>query len=72
MDGGQLYAVLPIIDPETTLFIIASKSFGTIDTLANVNTDDPTQNISTALALREQQRLAVSNCLAHRKYLPKA
>lgn len=38
MDGGQLYAVLPIIDPETTLFIIASKSFGTIDTLANVNT----------------------------------
>lgn len=38
MDGGQLYAVLPIIDPETTVFIIASKSFGTIDTLANVNT----------------------------------
>lgn len=38
MDGGQLYAVLPIIDPETTLFIIASKSFGTIDTLANIDT----------------------------------
>ncbi|RUO76970.1 glucose-6-phosphate isomerase [Idiomarina seosinensis] len=38
MDGGQLYAVLPIIDPETTLFIIASKSFGTIDTFANVDT----------------------------------
>ncbi|MDN7134508.1 glucose-6-phosphate isomerase [Pseudidiomarina terrestris] len=38
MDGGQLYAVLPIVDPETTLFIIASKSFGTIDTLANVET----------------------------------
>ncbi len=38
MDGGQLYAVLPIIDPETTLFIIASKSFSTIDTLANVAT----------------------------------
>ncbi len=38
MDGGQLYAVLPIVDPETTLFIIASKSFGTIDTLANVDT----------------------------------
>jgi|SRR5690554_621038 len=38
MDGGQLYAVLPIIDPETTLFIIASKSFSTIDTLANVRT----------------------------------
>lgn len=38
MDGGQLYAVLPIVDPETTLFIIASKSFGTPDTLANVDT----------------------------------
>ncbi|WP_420843711.1 glucose-6-phosphate isomerase [Idiomarina tyrosinivorans] len=38
MDGGQLYAVLPIIDPETTLFIIASKSFTTIDTFANVDT----------------------------------
>lgn len=38
MDGGQLYAVLPIVDPETTVFIIASKSFGTIDTFANVET----------------------------------
>ncbi|MFC0444204.1 glucose-6-phosphate isomerase [Pseudidiomarina halophila] len=38
MDGGQLYAVLPIVDPETTVFIIASKSFSTIDTLANVDT----------------------------------
>jgi len=38
MDGGQLYAVLPIVDPETTLFVIASKSFGTIDTFANVDT----------------------------------
>ncbi|MGI0153050.1 glucose-6-phosphate isomerase [Pseudidiomarina sp. WS423] len=38
MDGGQLYAVLPIVDPETTLFIIASKSFTTTDTFANVNT----------------------------------
>ncbi|RUO78421.1 glucose-6-phosphate isomerase [Pseudidiomarina taiwanensis] len=38
MDGGQLYAVLPIVDPETTLFIIASKSFTTSDTLANVDT----------------------------------
>lgn len=38
MDGGQLYAVLPIVDPETTLFIIASKSFGTIDTFANIDT----------------------------------
>ena len=38
MDGGQLYAVLPIIDPETTVFIIASKSFSTTDTFANVKT----------------------------------
>lgn len=38
MDGGQLYAVLPIVNPETTLFIIASKSFGTLDTFANVDT----------------------------------
>ncbi|WP_241973880.1 glucose-6-phosphate isomerase [Aliidiomarina iranensis] len=38
MDGGQLYAVLPICDPETTLFIVASKSFGTSDTFANVDT----------------------------------
>ncbi|MDV6328063.1 glucose-6-phosphate isomerase [Idiomarina sp. Sol25] len=38
MDGGQLYAVLPIVDPETTLFIISSKSFSTIDTFANVDT----------------------------------
>lgn len=38
MDGGQLYAVLPIIDPATTVFVIASKSFGTIDTFANVAT----------------------------------
>lgn len=38
MDGGQLYAVLPIVNPETTLFIVASKSFGTIDTFANIDT----------------------------------
>lgn len=38
MDGGQLYAVLPIVDPETTLFIISSKSFSTEDTFANVET----------------------------------
>ncbi|TDP40254.1 glucose-6-phosphate isomerase [Idiomarina aquatica] len=38
MDGGQLHKLLPTLDAETTLFIIASKSFGTIDTLANVAT----------------------------------
>ena len=38
MDGAQLYELLPTLNAETTLFIIASKSFGTIDTLANVAT----------------------------------
>ncbi|RUO36242.1 glucose-6-phosphate isomerase [Aliidiomarina taiwanensis] len=38
MDGGQLYAVLPKVNPETTAFIIASKSFTTQDTLANAKT----------------------------------
>ncbi|WP_417656324.1 glucose-6-phosphate isomerase [Pseudidiomarina aestuarii] len=38
MDGGQLHAVLPIVDPETTLFVICSKSFTTADTFANVDT----------------------------------
>ena len=38
MEGAQLYSILPELDAETTLFIVASKSFGTIDTLANVDT----------------------------------
>ncbi len=35
IDGSQLSELLHKLRPETTLFIISSKSFGTIDTLSN-------------------------------------
>ncbi|SER14709.1 glucose-6-phosphate isomerase [Amphritea atlantica] len=38
MDGSQLARLLNQIDPASTLFIVSSKSFSTIDTLANSNT----------------------------------
>ncbi|BBB25469.1 glucose-6-phosphate isomerase [Amphritea japonica] len=38
MDGSQLARLLTHIDPASTLFIVSSKSFSTIDTLANANT----------------------------------
>lgn len=38
MDGSQLSALLHQLRPETTLFIISSKSFSTIDTLSNAQT----------------------------------
>ncbi|ESK36984.1 glucose-6-phosphate isomerase [Acinetobacter nectaris CIP 110549] len=38
MDGSQLSDLLHQLRPETTLFIISSKSFGTIDTLSNAKT----------------------------------
>lgn len=38
MDGTQLNTLLNSLVPETTLFIISSKSFGTIDTLSNAKT----------------------------------
>ncbi|MEY2864696.1 MAG: glucose-6-phosphate isomerase [Pseudomonadota bacterium] len=38
IDGSQLSALLPKLNPETTLFIISSKSFTTLDTLSNANT----------------------------------
>jgi len=38
MDGSQLVDHLGDLDPATTLFIISSKSFTTIDTLSNANT----------------------------------
>jgi glucose-6-phosphate isomerase len=38
MDGSQLVDHLDSINPATTLFIISSKSFTTIDTLSNANT----------------------------------
>ena len=38
MDGSQLSDILHKLRPETTLFIISSKSFSTIDTLSNAQT----------------------------------
>lgn len=38
IDGSQLSGLLHKLRPETTLFIISSKSFGTIDTLSNAQT----------------------------------
>ena len=38
IDGSQLATLLDDLDPQTTLFIICSKSFSTIDTLANADT----------------------------------
>jgi glucose-6-phosphate isomerase len=38
MDGSQIAAILDSLDPATTLFVISSKSFTTIDTLSNANT----------------------------------
>ncbi|ELA09297.1 glucose-6-phosphate isomerase [Moraxella macacae 0408225] len=38
MDGTQLDSLTKVLNPQTTLFIISSKSFGTIDTLSNANT----------------------------------
>ncbi|RKQ96276.1 glucose-6-phosphate isomerase [Kushneria sinocarnis] len=38
IDGSQLADILPQLNPETTLFIYSSKSFGTIDTAANAAT----------------------------------
>ena len=38
MDGSQIANRLDTLNPATTLFIISSKSFTTIDTLSNANT----------------------------------
>lgn len=38
MDGTQLDTLLKVLSPQTTLFIISSKSFSTIDTLSNAKT----------------------------------
>ncbi|MFW2176784.1 MULTISPECIES: glucose-6-phosphate isomerase [unclassified Moraxella] len=38
MDGTQLDNLLKVLSPKTTLFILSSKSFGTIDTLSNAKT----------------------------------
>ncbi|GAA3898160.1 glucose-6-phosphate isomerase [Halomonas cibimaris] len=38
MDGSQLADYLGRLDPETTLFVLSSKSFTTVDTLSNAGT----------------------------------
>jgi glucose-6-phosphate isomerase len=38
IDGNHLYDILADADPETTLFIIASKTFVTLETLTNART----------------------------------
>lgn len=38
MDGSQLSNLLLELNPENTLFVLSSKSFGTLDTLANAST----------------------------------
>ncbi|MGP5546800.1 glucose-6-phosphate isomerase [Psychrobacter alimentarius] len=38
MDGTHLDNLLKHLNPETTLFIVSSKSFGTVDTLSNAKT----------------------------------
>lgn len=38
IDGNEVVATLRHLDPETTLFIVASKSFTTADTMANADT----------------------------------
>ena len=38
IDGSQLFDLLDHLNPETTLFLVASKSFTTIDTLSNADT----------------------------------
>lgn len=38
IDSAHLHAVLNQVDPETTLFIISSKSFTTLETMTNANT----------------------------------
>ncbi len=38
VDGADVHATLQRIEPESTLFIVASKTFGTIETLTNART----------------------------------
>ena len=38
VDGADIYEVLKKLDPETSLFIVASKTFTTQETMTNANT----------------------------------
>lgn len=37
IDGTDIYKTLKDLNPETTLFVVSSKSFGTLETLTNAN-----------------------------------
>ncbi len=38
IDGADIAGLLPRVDPETTLFVVASKTFTTLETLTNART----------------------------------
>jgi len=38
IDPADLHSVLDVVDPETTLFVVASKTFTTLETLTNAGT----------------------------------
>lgn len=38
IDGTQICEILKLVDPETTLFLIASKTFTTLETMTNAHT----------------------------------
>ncbi|MBU2614864.1 MAG: glucose-6-phosphate isomerase [Elusimicrobia bacterium] len=38
IDGADMYETLKLVEPETTLFIVASKTFTTQETITNANT----------------------------------
>jgi len=65
MDGSQLNEVLTQCNPATTLFILASKSFTTIDTLANAITARQWLQEASQITAKEFMRLhfiAVTAC----------
>jgi glucose-6-phosphate isomerase len=63
MDGSQLVDYLSRFNPETTLFVLSSKSFTTIDTLSNARTardwlmarllHDGAEGVDEALVMRQ-------------------
>lgn len=64
IDGSQLAELLKHLNQETTLFIISSKSFTTIDTLANADTAKRwlAQKIDNPTVLLNQHFIGCSSC----------
>lgn len=56
MDGIELLRILRQVDLESTLFIVASKSFGTVDTLLNAET--AITALQQALGISREQAVA--------------